>query len=164
MGPSGFTVGEFQHSSGIRQQVSQVFDANGFIALGLRHDEIGRYGRGNPRRYRPCRLAPPRRSGRFPPEPYPPWRCNDRTPIAGGHKALNPNRLVTYCRSNRLFRRYLTLTWGDDAHCKPRRTQLIGNRPNRVEPRAVKRRPKPHKLLTKPRAEARAELMAGAVK
>ncbi len=41
--------------------------------------------------------------------------------------------------------------------------QLIGNRPNRVEPRAVKRRPKPHKLLTKPRDEARAELMAGAV-
>ena len=41
--------------------------------------------------------------------------------------------------------------------------QLIGNRPNRVEPRAVKRRPKPHKLLTKPRDEARAELMAGTV-
>ncbi len=40
--------------------------------------------------------------------------------------------------------------------------QLIGNRPDRVEPRAVKRRPKPHKLLTKPRAEARAELLAGA--
>ena len=41
--------------------------------------------------------------------------------------------------------------------------QLIGNRPNRVEPRAVKRRPKPHKLLTQPRAEARAQLLAGAV-
>ncbi len=41
--------------------------------------------------------------------------------------------------------------------------QLIGNRPNRVEPRAVKRRPKPHKLLTQPRAEARAQLMAGTV-
>ena len=39
--------------------------------------------------------------------------------------------------------------------------QLIGNRPNRVEPRAVKRRPKPHKLLTQPRAEARAQLLAG---
>lgn len=34
----------------------------------------------------------------------------------------------------------------------------VGNRPHRVEPRAVKRRPKPHKLLTKPRREARAEL------
>lgn len=37
----------------------------------------------------------------------------------------------------------------------------IGHRPNRVEPRAIKRRPKPHKLLTKPRDEARAELLAG---
>jgi len=36
----------------------------------------------------------------------------------------------------------------------------VGDRPNRVEPRAVKRRPKPHKLLTKPRREARAELLA----
>ena len=36
---------------------------------------------------------------------------------------------------------------------------LIGNRPGRVEPRAVKRRPKPHDLLTKPRAQARAELL-----
>jgi hypothetical protein len=34
--------------------------------------------------------------------------------------------------------------------------QLIGKRPNRVEPRAVKRRPKPHKLITQPRAAARA--------
>jgi hypothetical protein len=35
----------------------------------------------------------------------------------------------------------------------------VGHRPDRVEPRAIKRRPKPHKLLTKPRAEARAELL-----
>ncbi len=35
----------------------------------------------------------------------------------------------------------------------------IGDRPGRVEPRAVKRRPKPHALLTKPRAQARAELL-----
>jgi hypothetical protein len=37
----------------------------------------------------------------------------------------------------------------------------VGHRPNRVEPRAIKRRPKPHKLLTKPRDQARAELLAG---
>jgi hypothetical protein len=37
----------------------------------------------------------------------------------------------------------------------------VGHRPDRVEPRAVKRRPKPHRLLTKPRAEARAQLLAG---
>jgi hypothetical protein len=35
----------------------------------------------------------------------------------------------------------------------------VGHRPDRVEPRAIKRRPKPHKLLTKPRQEARAELL-----
>jgi hypothetical protein len=35
----------------------------------------------------------------------------------------------------------------------------VQHRPDRVEPRAIKRRPKPHKLLNKPRAEARAELL-----
>lgn len=34
----------------------------------------------------------------------------------------------------------------------------IGNRPDRVEPRAIKRRPKPHKLLTEPRDVARSRL------
>jgi putative transposase len=36
---------------------------------------------------------------------------------------------------------------------------LVGDRPGRVEPRAVKRRPKPINLLTKPRVVARAELL-----
>ena len=36
---------------------------------------------------------------------------------------------------------------------------LVGHRPGRLEPRAVKRRPKPHNLLTKPRAEARVALL-----
>jgi hypothetical protein len=36
----------------------------------------------------------------------------------------------------------------------------VGNRPDRVEPRAVKRRPNPIALLTKPRDEARADLLA----
>jgi len=31
----------------------------------------------------------------------------------------------------------------------------VGNRPDRIEPRAVKRRPKPYSLLTKPRPLAR---------
>ena len=35
----------------------------------------------------------------------------------------------------------------------------VGDRPNRCEPRAVKRRPKKQKLLTKPRRQARAELL-----
>src|SRR5260370_24316640 len=38
----------------------------------------------------------------------------------------------------------------------------VGHRPDRIEPRAVKRRPKRQKLLTKPRALARALLLAGA--
>lgn len=33
--------------------------------------------------------------------------------------------------------------------------QHVGNRPNRIEPRAIKRRPKPYPLLTKPRHAAR---------
>jgi hypothetical protein len=39
----------------------------------------------------------------------------------------------------------------------------VGNRPDRTEPRATKRRPKAQKLLTKPRNEARRdpELVAG---
>ena len=36
--------------------------------------------------------------------------------------------------------------------------QKIGNRPGRIEPRAVKRRPKPFSLLMKPREEARTEI------
>ncbi len=36
--------------------------------------------------------------------------------------------------------------------------QQVGKRPGRIEPRAVKRRPKPFPLLTKPRQEAREEV------
>ena len=38
----------------------------------------------------------------------------------------------------------------------------VGDRPGRVEPRAVKRRPKPHKLLKEPRDVARKRLMQNA--
>jgi putative transposase len=37
--------------------------------------------------------------------------------------------------------------------------EKVGDRPGRCEPRAVKGRPKPHPLLMKPRAQARAELL-----
>ena len=47
------------------------------------------------------------------------------------------------------------------AHLHDLPRHKIGHRPNRMEPRANKRRPKMHKLLTKPRNEARAELLAG---
>ena len=39
----------------------------------------------------------------------------------------------------------------------------VGQRPNRVEPRAVKRRPKAHKLLRVPRIKARKRLESGRV-
>jgi putative transposase len=41
------------------------------------------------------------------------------------------------------------------------RTQKVGHRPGRCEPRAVKGRPKSHKLLMEPRADARARLLKG---
>lgn len=39
-------------------------------------------------------------------------------------------------------------------------SHAVGHRPNRIEPRAIKRRPKPHDLLTEPRHRARAKLLA----
>lgn len=36
---------------------------------------------------------------------------------------------------------------------------VVGNRPGRIEPRAIKRRPKSFALLRKPRAEARADVI-----
>ena len=37
--------------------------------------------------------------------------------------------------------------------------ERVGNRPNRVEPRVVKKRPKPYKRLREPRVQARARLL-----
>lgn len=37
--------------------------------------------------------------------------------------------------------------------------QTVGNRPGRIEPRAVKRRPKPFPLLMKPRSEAQTDIL-----
>lgn len=56
-----------------------------------------------------------------------------------------------------------TLTTLIEEHLDDLPQHEIGHRPNRVEPRAIKRRPKPHKLLTKSRDEARADLLAGKV-
>jgi hypothetical protein len=42
-----------------------------------------------------------------------------------------------------------------EVHLQDIGASQIGDRPDRVEPRAVKRRPKPHPLLTKPRREAK---------
>jgi hypothetical protein len=47
-----------------------------------------------------------------------------------------------------------------DGTLKTIASRRVGHRPNRVEPRAIKRRPKPHRLLQEPRREARKRLMA----
>jgi len=47
------------------------------------------------------------------------------------------------------------------AELKSMSKRRVGNRPNRIEPRAIKRRPKPMRLLTMPRDEARALLLSG---
>jgi hypothetical protein len=46
-----------------------------------------------------------------------------------------------------------------DAALATMAVHVVGNRPGRVEPRAIKRRPKEHALLTKPRDQARADLI-----
>ena len=48
-----------------------------------------------------------------------------------------------------------------DVHLRDMATHQVGNRPNRIEPRAVKRRPKPHRLMMQPREQARAALLVG---
>jgi putative transposase len=48
-----------------------------------------------------------------------------------------------------------------EAHWDDLAKHKIGHRPNRIEPRAIKRRPKPHDLLMEPRNQARAKLLAG---
>jgi hypothetical protein len=48
-----------------------------------------------------------------------------------------------------------------EAQLKALAEQIVGNRPNRYEPRAVKRRPKPLRYLTMPRDEAREMLASG---
>ncbi|MDH4304875.1 MAG: hypothetical protein OEV53_12515, partial [Nitrospira sp.] len=55
---------------------------------------------------------------------------------------------------------------GHGGNCDPTREglwgliaqQRVGNRSGRLEPRAIKRRPKPYPLLTKPRAIAREDI------
>lgn len=84
----------------------------------------------------------------------------------------SPRELSFTAALQKIAASWITLSLSDEAtlvvlvtaHLKHLATHRVGHRPNRVEPRAIKRRPKPHKLLTKPRAEARAELLAGAAK
>ena len=87
---------------------------------------------------------------------------------AGSAAECSPRRL-SFCAALQ----FLATTWLPAAVNSNNRNRLIelrltylaahrvGNRPNRIEPRAIKRRPTPHDWLTKPRATARAELITG---
>jgi hypothetical protein len=82
--------------------------------------------------------------------------------------ALSPRQISFTAAMQQIAAGWATVVLMDDAtlivwvehHQQALAQHQVGDRPDRVEPRAIKRRPKPHKLLTKPRHEARAELLA----
>jgi putative transposase len=82
----------------------------------------------------------------------------------------HPGQLSFTATMQFLANTYLTAAVVVDANCDATQPLVVlrlthggsyrvGNRPNRVEPRAVKRRPKQHDLLTTPRAQSRADLI-----
>lgn len=77
-------------------------------------------------------------------------------------------RQLSFCAAKRMINGFLDLLRGRAARGLNRMFAylrgaiallLLPHRPNRVEPRAVKRRPKPHRLLTELRNVARARLL-----
>lgn len=83
---------------------------------------------------------------------------------------LSPRQLSFTAAMQKIAASWATLAVCDAAHAvtlialalRHLAAHRVGDWPNRVEPRAIKRRPKPHKLLTVPHAEARAALHAAA--
>ncbi len=69
----------------------------------------------------------------------------------GALQSLNTFLGIVIADARNAHRHYSALLWMIAAH-------RVANRPDRVEPRLVKRRPKPHKLLQEPRAVARSRL------
>lgn len=88
---------------------------------------------------------------------------------AACREELGPRQLSFTAAMQKIAASYQTLLLVDEStaaqmiecHLTHLTGHEVGNRPDRVEPRAIKRRPKPHALLTKPRKEAHAELLAG---
>ena len=87
---------------------------------------------------------------------------------AASQSNLSPRQLSFTAAMQKIASCWITLLLSEEIrammiaiHLRGLLAHRVGDRPDRVEPRAVKRRPKPHKLLTKPRAQARAELLAG---
>ena len=72
----------------------------------------------------------------------------------GAVQTLNEFRLVLATAAAETFAERLQMLLAAIA------AHRVGDRPGRCEPRAVKRRPKPLRYLTKPRAQARAQLLS----
>ena len=72
----------------------------------------------------------------------------------GAIQSLNTFLGTVIADSENERRLYAALVWMIGIH-------RVANRPNRIEPRLVKRRPKPYKLLQIPRTEARQRLIKG---
>jgi len=77
-------------------------------------------------------------------------------------------RQLSFCAAKQMINGFLDLLRGHPARKLTRMFAylrgaiallLLPHRSNRVEPRAVKRRPKPHRLLTEPRNVARAKIL-----
>ena len=70
-----------------------------------------------------------------------------------GVQTIGASRLVTVLGDDTLTSLLV------DAALAAMAVHVVGHRPGRVEPRAIKRRPKEHASLTNPRPQARAELI-----
>jgi putative transposase len=79
--------------------------------------------------------------------------CPRQLSLAGAVQILEQFRWLLVFGSEEARRTATVLLWLAVA------THEVGKRPGRVEPRCVKRRPKPYPLMTTPRQEARAELL-----
>jgi len=85
------------------------------------------------------------------------------------HADRSPRQLSFTAAMQKIAAGWITVVLLDDdvlallieSHWDDLAKHKIGHRPNRIEPRAVKRRPKPHDLLMEPRDQARAKLLAG---
>src|SRR5207253_1206655 len=69
----------------------------------------------------------------------------------GALQSINAFLGLVAAESHNAARHYSALLWMIAAH-------RVAHRPDRIEPRLLKRRPKPHKLLQEPRAAARSRL------
>ncbi len=91
-----------------------------------------------------------------------------QTILQSAHKAgVSPRTLSFTAAVQSIAASWLVIVLSDDALATDLAdaasvslaAHVVGNRPGRLEPRAIKRRAKPHDLLTKPRAQARAEMI-----